>query len=142
MGAVLKFFLVQKLIFGHFGNRKKRMLVKTFFVKLIYLISGVFWPGFFYIFWPTVTSSPCIKVIYLTSSRISLWHLGLTLNKIKSDEFSLFLNLKKIHAVAITLESHVVILWSAGLSSGCLQLGIKSLLFHDLAINWFYWVLP
>ena len=40
--AVLNIFPVQKLIFGHFWNCKKWNLVKTKFVKLIYLISRVF----------------------------------------------------------------------------------------------------
>ena len=42
--AVWNFFLVQKLIFGHFWNCKKWNLVKKNFVKLIYLIArGFFW---------------------------------------------------------------------------------------------------
>ena len=41
--AFLNIFPVQKLIFGHFWNCKKWILVtKFFFVKLIYLISRVF----------------------------------------------------------------------------------------------------
>ena len=40
---VLNFFPVQKLIFGHFWNCKKWNLVKKNFVKLIYLISWVFY---------------------------------------------------------------------------------------------------
>ena len=42
--AVLNFFPVQKLIFGH------EIWSKIFFVKLIYLISRIFWPGLFLIF--------------------------------------------------------------------------------------------
>ena len=39
---------LQKLIFGHFWDCKKIELgQKNFFVKLIYLISCVFWPGLF-----------------------------------------------------------------------------------------------
>ena len=34
--------------------------------------------------------------------------------KLVVDDLAYNLNLKIIHAVAITLESHVVILWSAG----------------------------
>ena len=48
------FFPVQKMIFGHIWNCKKWNLVKNLFVKLIYLISLVFWPGLFKNFWPTV----------------------------------------------------------------------------------------
>ena len=40
--AILNFFPVQKLIFGHFRNFKKWILVKKNFVKLIYLITRVF----------------------------------------------------------------------------------------------------
>ena len=41
--AVLNFFPVQKLIFGHFWNGKKwNWVKKMFFVKLIHLISRVF----------------------------------------------------------------------------------------------------
>ena len=40
--AVLNFFPVQKLIFSHFLNCKKWKLAKKNFVKLIYLISRVF----------------------------------------------------------------------------------------------------
>ena len=44
--AVLNFFHVQKVIFGHVWNCKKWVLVKKiFFVKLIYLISRDFLPG-------------------------------------------------------------------------------------------------
>ena len=45
--AVSNFFLVRKLIFGHFLNCKKWNLAKKNFVILIYLISRVFWPGIF-----------------------------------------------------------------------------------------------
>ena len=41
---VWPFLKLQKMDFGE----------KIFFVKLIYLTSRVFWPGFFKIFWPTM----------------------------------------------------------------------------------------
>ena len=40
--AVLNFILVQKLIFGQFGNCKKWNLAKKHFVKLIHLTSRIF----------------------------------------------------------------------------------------------------
>ena len=47
--AVLNFFLVQKLIFGHFWNGKKLVLVENFFREIDYLISWFFlaWTFFF-----------------------------------------------------------------------------------------------
>ena len=51
---VLNFFPVQNMIFGHFCNGQKWILVKKFLVKLIYLISRVFLAWTFFIFWPTV----------------------------------------------------------------------------------------
>ena len=40
--AVLNFFPVQKMIFGHFWNGKKWNLVRKNYMKLIYFISRVF----------------------------------------------------------------------------------------------------
>ena len=40
--AVLNFFPIQNMIFGHIWNGNKWNLVKKYFVKLIYLISRVF----------------------------------------------------------------------------------------------------
>ena len=53
--AVLNFFPVQKLIFGHFWNCKKWNLVKKIFSWNWFIwFHEFFWPGLFYIFWPTV----------------------------------------------------------------------------------------
>ena len=53
--AVLNFFPVQNLIFGHFWNGQKWNLVKKFFSwNWIIWFHEFFWPGLFLIFWPTV----------------------------------------------------------------------------------------
>ena len=53
--AVLNFFLVQKLIFGHFWNSKKWNLAQKFFSWNWFIwLHEFFRPGLFKIFWHTV----------------------------------------------------------------------------------------
>ena len=56
--AVLNFFLVEKLIFGHFWNCKKCDLLKKNSWNWFILFHEFFWPGLFLIFWPTIPSEP------------------------------------------------------------------------------------
>ena len=53
--AVLNFFPDQKLIFGHFSNCKKLILVKKISWNWLIWFHEFFWSGLFLIFWPTVT---------------------------------------------------------------------------------------
>ena len=67
----LAVFLVQKLIFGHFWNRQKCNLVKKL---LIYLISRVFWPGLFQIFWPAMPLLP-ISEFQRNASKFAIYYI-------------------------------------------------------------------
>ena len=64
--------LIQKLIFGHFWNCKKWNLVKTLFLKLIYLIWRVFWHGLFLIFLGHC-EFVCLFLVYLKYLNILDW---------------------------------------------------------------------
>ena len=52
--AVLNFFPVQILIFGHFWNCKKWNLAKYFSWNWFIWFHEFFWPGLFQICWPTL----------------------------------------------------------------------------------------
>ena len=61
--AVLNFFLVQKLIFGHFWKCKKWNLVKKKFREInLFDFTSFFGLDFFLIFWPTVM---VVRYIYI-----------------------------------------------------------------------------
>ena len=72
--AVLNFCPNPKIDFWPFWKwQKMEFGQKNFFVKLIYLISRVFWPGRFLIFWPTV-KEPEIPNIFLAHFWFKMTH--------------------------------------------------------------------
>ena len=116
--AVLNFFPVQKLIFGHFCNCKKWI----FFVKFINILFHEFFClDFFYIFWPAVVCTyvlqfwhfPELQNFVLTFFRFSLLTIpsGLFFARASTDISTFFF--ENGNSMQQTLDSSSSLFWKS-----------------------------
>ena len=154
--AVLNFFPVQKLIFGHFWNCKKWKLVKKNFVKLIPLISRVFF--FFGLDYFKFSGPLCydkLSVSLFVSSRYIKFRLIFLLSKKPANTgssitpinyFSLYLLIELktgYQKSALSFVQNLLVnLTNSKLSTTCLNITISTLTLISLSEripNWILW---